>query len=295
MLNNLITDFLEYCKVSCYSEKSMEALRTRIKEFDRFLISNGLQSVQAITYVNLLKYVADFESPSVHTKKNRVWSIRKFYAFLILQGVVKENIGIQLPSPKIKKTVPKFLTIDDCDQLFTYFSKKAIDLTGFRNLIIFLIFCITGVRISALRSMDVADFDVLSGLLYINEKGSVRRQIALPEALCLFLKEYLVFQNRKSGPLFLSKRRKRISERTLQMIFRDALADLGINKYFHVHLFRHTAGTILAKVAGLTITQQILGHNVMSNTETYVHLNPDLFGVHMKNHPYMNYVKGGVR
>ena len=130
MLSNLITDFLEYCKVSCYSEKSMEALRASITEFDRFLISNGLQSVEAITYVNLLEYVADFESPSVHTKKNRVWSIRKFYAFLILQGMVKENIGIQLPSPKIKKTVPKFLTIDDCDQLFTYFSKKAIDLTG---------------------------------------------------------------------------------------------------------------------------------------------------------------------
>ncbi len=268
MLNHLITDFLEYCKVSCYSAKSMEALITRTKEFNRFVNMTDAQSVQELTYVHLLEYIAAFEAPTIHVKKNRVWAVRKFYAFLILHGIVKENIGIKLPSPKIKKTVPKFLTIDDCEQLFTYFSEKAIDITGFRNLIIFLIFCITGVRIAALRSMDVADFDVLSGLLYINEKGGVRRQIALPEALCLLLKEYLLFQDRKSGPLFLSKRGKRIAERTLQMIFRDALVALGINKYFHVHLFRHTAGTVLAKVAGLSMTKHVLGHNVMSNTET---------------------------
>ncbi|MCP4354025.1 MAG: tyrosine-type recombinase/integrase [Proteobacteria bacterium] len=295
MFMKLITDFLEYCKVSCYSSKSMAALRTRTKEFIRFLTLIDIQSVQELTYVNLLEYVADFEEPTVHVKKNRVWFIRKFYAFLILHDIVKENIGINLPSPKIKKTVPKFLTIDDCDQLFEYFSKKAIDLTGLRNLIIFLIFCVTGVRINALRSMNVTDFDDLSGLLFINEKGGVRRQMVLPEVLCLLLKEYLLFQNRKSGPLFLSKRGKRIAERTLQMIFRDALVDLEISKYFHVHLFRHTAGTMLAKVAGLSITKHILGHNVMSNTETYVHLNPDIYGVHMANHPYMKYVKGGAR
>lgn len=295
MLKNLITDFLEYCKVSCYSEKSMEALRTRIKEFNRFVAIIDMQLIQDVTYVNLLEYVADFEDPTVHIKKSRVWTMRKFYAFLIIHEIVKENIGIALPSPKIKKKVPKFLTIDDCDQLFTYFSGKAIDLTGLRNLIIFLIFCVTGVRINALRSMDVTDFDDLSGLLFINEKGGVRRQMVLPEALCLLIREYLLFQNRKSGPLFLSKRGKRISERTLQMIFRDALVDLEISKYFHVHLFRHTAGTMLAKVAGLSITKHILGHNVMSNTETYVHLNPDIYGVHMANHPYMKYEKGGAK
>ncbi|MCP4354157.1 MAG: tyrosine-type recombinase/integrase, partial [Proteobacteria bacterium] len=216
---------------------------------------------------------------------------RKFYGFLILHDIVKDNLGKNLPSPKIKKTIPKFLTIDDCEKLLAYFSENAIDLIGLRNLIIFLIFSVTGVRLSALRGLDAADFDSLSGLLLIREKGGVKRQMVLPESLCLLIKKHMHFQNGKSSPLFLSKRGKRISERTLQVIFREALVTIGISKYFHVHLFRHTAGTMLAKVAGLNITQYILGHNVMSNTETYVHLNPDLFAVHMKNHPYMKYKK----
>ena len=293
MLSNLITDFLGYCKVSCYSDKSMEALISRTKEFNRFVNLKNIQFVQAITYEDLLEYIVDFEEPTVHIKKNRVWVVRKFYGFLILHDIVKQNIGVNLPSPKIKKTVPKFLTIEDCEKLLEYFSGNATDSTGLRNLIIFLIFSVTGVRLSALRGLDVASFDSLSGLLLIREKGGVKRQIALPESLCLLIKKHMHFQNRKSAPLFLSKRGKRISERTLQAIFREALITLGTSKYFHVHLFRHTAGTMLAKVAGLNMTQYILGHNVMSNTETYVHLNPDLFAVHMKNHPYMKYKKGG--
>ncbi|MCP4355813.1 MAG: tyrosine-type recombinase/integrase, partial [Proteobacteria bacterium] len=211
MLSNLITDFLEYCKVSCYSDKSMEALICRTQEFNRFVNLKNLQSVQVITYENLLEYIVDFEAPTVHIKKNRVWVIRKFYGFLILHDIVKDNLGKNLPSPKIKKTIPKFLTIDDCEKLLAHFSENATDLIGLRNLIIFLIFSVTGVRLSALRGLDAADFDSLSGLLLIREKGGIERQMALPESLCLLIKKHMHFQNGKSSPLFLSKRGKRIS------------------------------------------------------------------------------------
>ncbi len=293
MLYSLVTDFLEYCKVSCYSDKSMESLTTRTHEFNRFVNSLNIQSVQGIAYVHLLEYVANFEHPSVHIKKARVWMIRKFYSFLILHKIVKENIGLALPSPKIKKTVPDFLNLKDFNQLFAYFSEKTNTLIGLRNFIVFLIFGVTGIRISSLRGLNVNDFDHVSGLLFIHEKGGRKRQMVLPEALCLLLQEYILLLTRKSGPLFLSKRGKCISERTLQSIFRKALVDLRIHKDFHVHLFRHTAGTLLAKVAGLSITQHVLGHDVRRNTEIYVHLNPDQFAVHMRKHPYMKYVKGG--
>ena len=64
------------------------------------------------------------------------------------------------------------------------------------------------------------------------------------------------------------------------------MVELGIDKHLHAHLFRHTAGTHLNKVAGPEITQYVLGHARMANTEVYTHLNPDLYAEYMNRHPY---------
>ena len=84
-----------------------------------------------------------------------------------------------------------------------------------------------------------------------------------------------------------SKRKKRISPRTLQDIFRTAADQLGIDKKLHARLFRHTAATHLNKVAGIEITQQVLGHSRRANTLKYAHLNPDRYAAYMKKHPFM--------
>jgi len=85
----------------------------------------------------------------------------------------------------------------------------------------------------------------------------------------------------------MSKRKRRISPRTLQDIFRTAADQNGINKKLHARLFRHTAATHLNKVAGVEITQHVLGHSRRANTLKYAHLNPDKYAVYMKQHPFM--------
>jgi len=74
----------------------------------------------------------------------------------------------------------------------------------------------------------------------------------------------------------------------LQDIFRSAANDLGIEKKLHAHIFRHTAATHLNKVAGVDITQHVLGHSQRKNTEKYTHLNPDEYAQYMRKHPFMN-------
>ncbi len=110
----------------------------------------------------------------------------------------------------------------------------------------------------------------------------------MPRILCQTLNKYITFRGRRPGPLFLSTRRKRLSQRSLQDIFRTVADETGIDKHLHVHLFRHTAGTHLNKVAGTTITQFVLGHSQRQNTLIYTHLNPDQYAVYMKRHPFMN-------
>jgi integrase/recombinase XerC len=112
--------------------------------------------------------------------------------------------------------------------------------------------------------------------------------MVLPHSLCKITRYYLQLRRRKKGPLLLSKRKKRISPRTLQDIFRTAADQLGIDKKLHARLFRHTAATHLNQVAGIEVTQHVLGHSRRANTLKYAHLNPDKYPVYMKKHPFMS-------
>jgi integrase/recombinase XerD len=75
----------------------------------------------------------------------------------------------------------------------------------------------------------------------------------------------------------------------LQFLFKNVAEQLGIDKKLHPHLFRHTAATQINQVAGLQITQWLLGHQRMANTDHYAHLNPDIYAVHMQKLPYMTF------
>ena len=158
---------------------------------------------------------------------------------------------------------------------------------GLRNLVIIMLLGTLGLRTRTLTGLNIEDIDVTCGLMWIREKGQRQRTIALPHCLCKIIRNYLKLQQLERGPLFISKRNKRISPRTLQDIFRTAADQLGIDKKLHARLFRHTAATHLNKVAGIDITQQVLGHSRRANTIKYAHLNPDQYALYMKKHPYM--------
>ncbi len=127
--------------------------------------------------------------------------------------------------------------------------------------------------------------------MWITEKGRRQRQLVLPEVLNKLLKIYIAEEHRGDGPLFLSIRKKRISPRVLQDIFRTAADNLGIEKRLHARLFRHTAATHLNKVGGISVTQAVLGHERRYNTLKYAHLNPDQYATYMKRHPFMREVR----
>jgi len=287
MLEMEMKHFLKYCKISEFTEKSIEALTTRLNEFKKYLETTTITSVKDILYQHLREYVAEFKTPSVHIKKGRVWTLHQFFHFLTLNGWVSENIALDIPYPKIEKTVPHFLTIDEYNRILGYFIKNAIDFFGLRNLALIMMLGLLGLRLGSILSLNIEDIDLETGLIWFTDKGRKERTLVLPGILSIVLSQYLELHERKLGPLFLSKRKRRISLRTLQIIFKQAADELGIEKHLHAHLFRHTAATHLNRVAGPVITQHVLGHMYRKNTEKYTHLNPDQYAVYMKRHPYM--------
>ncbi len=135
--------------------------------------------------------------------------------------------------------------------------------------------------------IEVPDVDIRCGLLWVREKGRRQRNMILAQPLCEIIEKYLKHLKRKQGPLLIFVRGKRISQRALQDIFRKAADKTGIQKTLHPRLFRHTPATHLNRVAGIEITQHILGHSHRANTLKYAHLNPDQYAVYMKQHPYI--------
>jgi len=287
MLKTEIEHFLKYCKVSDFSGKSIETFTIRLNEFNEFLKNNSSTSIKDISYLHIREFVADFKNPSIHIKKARVWSLRQFFHFLKLNGWVCENIALDLPYPKIEKTVPYFLTIDEYNRILQYFFKKATDFFGLRNLVIIMMLGLLGLRLGSAISLNVEDIDLETGLVWFTDKGGKERTLIMPRALCIVISQYLELHDKKQMPLFLSKRKKRISQRTLQNIFTQAADNLGIEKHLHAHLFRHTAATHLNRVSDPGITQHLLGHMWRKNTDKYTHLNPDKYALYMKRHPFM--------
>jgi integrase/recombinase XerC len=287
MLHRHISQFLDYCQLADFSIRSIQALTARLNEFKIFFKSHKIRSIKRVGYKHLIDFAADFNDPSIHVTKSRVWGLKQFYHYLTLHRIVSENIASGLRYPKIEKTVPQFLTIEEYTRLLAHFTELADSPMGLRNLIIIMLLGTLGLRTTTLTAINIEDVELTCGLLWIKEKGRRLRSMVLPHCICKIIGDYLQLQHRKKGPLFISKRKKRISPRTLQNIFRATADQLGINKKLHARLFRHTAATQLNKVAGTEITQQVLGHNRRANTLKYAHLNPDKYAVYMKKHPFM--------
>ena len=287
MLEKLTREFLDACKISNFTDKSIETLKLRVKEFNSYLEPTSADSIRSVTYEHIREFIGAYNSPSEHVRKSRVWAVRILYHYLDTKDLIEENIAKELPYPKIEKKVPEFLTIEEYNRLLKYFNDMATDYQGLRNLVIIMMLGLLGLRLRSVISINVEDIDISAGLLWVKEKGRKERLIILPGILCHVLRKYLRVHGEDGGSLFLSKRGKRISPRTVQDLLREASLDLGIEKHLHAHLFRHTAATHLNRVSDPEITQHVLGHMWRKNTDQYTHLNPEEYAVYMRMHPYM--------
>ena len=228
MLHRYCSQFLAYCQLADFSVRSIQALTIRLNELANFLKTLRIQSVKRVRYRHLIDFTADYNAPSIHVTKSRVWTLRQFYHFLTLHRIIPENIATGIPYPKIEKTVPQFLTQEEYKLLIRHFTTRADSLMGQRDLIIIMLLGTLGLRTKTLTGLNIEDIDVTSGLMWIREKGQRQRTIVLPHSLCKIIRNYLQLHKSNKGPLLISKRKKRISPRTLQDIFRQAADRLGI-------------------------------------------------------------------
>ena len=274
-----------------------------IAMFDAWLsMEKGLSANTVEAYnddiLKLLKYIADrhrcpeeIEEADLHeflatlydlgisarTQARIISGIRSFFSFLKITGKVKDNPAALLKMPKLGKHFPDILTVEEIDAM-----EAAIDVStyeGCRNRAIVEVMYSCGLRVSEVVSLRISNLFLQEEYIMVEGKGSKQRLVPISETAITLIRDYLAVRgdvNVKSDAediLFLNRRGSGMSRVMIFYIIKDLCEQCGIHKNISPHSLRHSFAThMLEGGANIRAIQQLLGHESISTTEIYVHI-----------------------
>lgn len=246
-----------------------------ISDVDLNLIKK-IDLTQVFEYMNYLSYE---RGNSPVTRSRKVSSLRSFFKYLTNKaGKLDFNPVKELETPKIKKSLPKYLTLEQSLELLSKVDGK----TKERDYCMLTLFLNCGMRLSELVGIDLTDLHMGNGTVKITGKGNKERIVYLNDACIDAIKRYLAVRPRKNvidkRALFISGQRKRISPKTVQYIVKKYLAEIDLGgPGYSVHKLRHTAATLMYQHGhvDIRVLKDILGHENLGTTEIYTHLSSE--------------------
>ena len=250
-----------------------------------------LKSVTLNDLYEFMTYINNFKSSNDSYKARKVASLRSFYNYLNTKlGFMETNPAINLDTPKLKKRLPKFLTLEESIQLL-----KSID-GPFRerDIAIFILFLNCGLRLSELVGINLNDINFAKRTLRIIGKGNKERIVFLNDICIESINAYLQvrpedIEYNDRNALFISKKNRRISNRMVELLAKKYFNLAGIDaSRYSPHKLRHTAATIMYKEGNVDIKtlQEILGHVSISTTQIYTHINSNDMKEAADNNPF---------
>ena len=280
----LLKQFLYYLRtVRNRSPKTVAAYYVDIRTFFRYLMIQHHFVSEAVEFTEISILLLPQETilsvtlqNSVATRARKVSALRTFYGYLKNKAnLLKENPMDQLDLPTPKRALPKYLSLEESRSLLSL----TIDGTDqARNHCIFTLFLNCGMRLSELVGINKKD--ITENTIRITGKGNKQRTVYLNQACLSALAAYLSVRNaipdaKDKEALFLSKQKKRITNRRVQQILEESLQRLGLQeKGYTIHKLRHTAATLMYQYGNvdIRILQEILGHENLGTTEIYTHV-----------------------
>lgn len=211
------------------------------------------------------------------SKKRVISGIKSFYKYLLLEDYIECDPSELLESPKLGLQLPDVLSIEEIDKLM-----DAIDLSkpeGRRNLAIFEVLYSCGLRVTELLDLKISDIYFNEEFIRVNGKGDKQRLVPISEIALERINDYL--SDRETLPikencsdiLFLSVRGRQLTRMRVFKVIKDCATIANIKKTISPHTFRHSFAThLLERGANLRVIQQLLGHERISTTEIYTHL-----------------------
>lgn len=253
-------------------------LVTDKKEFDEIDISDiGIDIIKGISLSDLysfMSYVSRERDNSASSRARKVASIKSFFKYLTDKAkLVDFNPANELESPKILKRLPKYLNIEESKRLLNSVEGENSE----RDYAIITLFLNCGLRLSELVNININR--IRNDTLTVIGKGDKERTIYLNNACLRAIEAYIAVRPKDAlkdrNALFLSERKQRISVKTVQYIVKKYIKSAGLDpERYSTHKLRHTAATLMYKHGKVDIRalQEILGHESISTTEIYTHI-----------------------
>ena len=287
-------NFKNYLKLERgLSDNSIKSYDYDLVLFKNFLVANKINDTpfncKSETIKNYL--YKSFSDKKSRSQARSISAIKSFFNYLIFEGYIKESPISNIEAPKQEKKLPVVLTEDEIKNLI-----NSIDLNydfGQRNKTIIEILYGTGIRVSELVNLKLSNIFFKENIIKVIGKGNKERFVPLGEIASCEMKIYINDRNqlkidsKSSDILFLNRYGRRLTRSMIFKIISDASKRIGLDKKISPHTLRHSFATHLIKNgADLRTIQLILGHESITTTEIYTHLDTlHLEEVLKKYHP----------
>lgn len=263
------------------SDHSVEAYLADIEKLTQFLsIRDQFTSTEDVRLHDLqafLKWIGAL-GMTASSQSRIISGIRSFFKYCLQENLVKQDPTLLLETPKLKRSLPDFLSVDEINQIV-----QAIDLSkpeGERNRAILETLYSCGLRVSELVNLRISSLYPELGFIKVIGKGDKERLVPIGNTALKFIGIYRdqvrVHANIKKGNediLFLNRRGSRLTRQMIFTLLKNLVRETGIKKTVSPHTFRHSFATHLVEGgADLRAVQEMLGHESITTTEIYTHL-----------------------
>ncbi|MFZ1977914.1 MAG: site-specific tyrosine recombinase XerD [Bacteroidota bacterium] len=265
-----------------------------LQKYSNFLLRKRQKSAVTVSGTMINEFLEELHRAELNPRTiSRILStVRGFHRFLLGEGEVNNDPTESIDTPKLAKTLPSVLTIQEIDEIFRQPDMSSA--TGIRDRAILETLYATGMRVSELVNLKQADLMFEEGLVLVFGKGSKERLIPIGTSARQWIDTYRkqtrvhLAAKRKSGDyVFLNNRGTKLTRSMIFRIVDRYCTAAKIGKDVHPHTFRHSFAThLLEGGADLRAVQEMLGHADISTTQIYTHIDREyLKEVHRTFHP----------
>ena len=292
-----LKDFLVYLEVEKnFSTHTVRAYNSDILSFLLWLDSTPVEQTDHTKLKDYLVFIQRFNY-SKTTLSRKIAAIRTFYRFLYREKIIETNPANSVHAPKKNKTLPKFLTGKEIEQILN--NIKISTPAGYRNRTILELLYATGMRISELSNLNFGNLNLEENEITVMGKGSKERIVLISARAKDFLEKYLKTvrymvneegsppEENEDSPVFINKTGYRLQPQSIRAVLNDIVKKIELPKKVTPHVFRHSFATkLLENGADLRVVQELLGHASISNTQIYTHVSTErLKAVYDSTHP----------
>ena len=276
-----INNFKTYLKIERgLSDNSIVSYENDINKLSNFLLDKNKSISPIKVSPDIIKEFIYSISNSINpTSQSRIISgLRSFFEYLIFEKYIKTNPLSLIESPRISRKLPDTLTIKEIDLLISNINISTNE--GERNIALIETLYGCGLRVSELISLKISDLFFSEGFIKVSGKGNKQRLVPISDLNKRVIKNYmdnsrkkLKIEEKSKDILFLNRRGKKLSRAMIFTIIKRLAKLSDIKKNISPHTFRHSFATHLLKNgADLKTIQQLLGHQSITTTEIYMHI-----------------------